>query len=179
MATTTGKTIALLVLVALILLVGLRLTPLYIAPFGIFAGTIETIRDGVGSVHFGPWGFPFRSISFLSFLFLILWIVVIVWVYRDAERRGMNGVLWALLVLIGNVIGLIIYLILRTDYAPGDQNRAKSTGIKCPSCKKPVGGDFAYCPHCGHSLKNVCSKCGKSIESGWKNCPHCGTNLSA
>lgn len=23
----------------------------------------------------------------------------------------------------------------------------------CPSCQKPVGGDFAFCPHCGHKLK--------------------------
>lgn len=23
----------------------------------------------------------------------------------------------------------------------------------CPSCHKELGGDFAFCPHCGHSLK--------------------------
>ena len=23
----------------------------------------------------------------------------------------------------------------------------------CPACQKELGGDFAFCPHCGHSLK--------------------------
>jgi sec-independent protein translocase protein TatA len=23
----------------------------------------------------------------------------------------------------------------------------------CPSCHKELGGDFAFCPHCGHGLK--------------------------
>jgi sec-independent protein translocase protein TatA len=23
----------------------------------------------------------------------------------------------------------------------------------CPSCQKELGGDFAFCPHCGHGLK--------------------------
>ena len=23
----------------------------------------------------------------------------------------------------------------------------------CPACKKELGGEFAFCPHCGHKLK--------------------------
>jgi sec-independent protein translocase protein TatA len=23
----------------------------------------------------------------------------------------------------------------------------------CPQCQKELGGDFAFCPHCGHNLK--------------------------
>ena len=23
----------------------------------------------------------------------------------------------------------------------------------CPACQKELGGEFAFCPHCGHSLK--------------------------
>ncbi len=23
----------------------------------------------------------------------------------------------------------------------------------CPGCQKAVGGEFAFCPHCGHKLK--------------------------
>lgn len=33
--------------------------------------------------------------------------------------------------------------------APGAQAQAPT----CPGCQKPVGGDFAFCPHCGHKLK--------------------------
>jgi len=115
MATSAGKTIALILLVVIILLLAWRLTPLCIAPLGIFTGTIKTLRTGLDSIHFWPYDFRLISLPFFSIGLLILWIVVIIWVYRDAERRGMNGLLWALLVLIGNLIGLLIYLIVRTD----------------------------------------------------------------
>lgn len=25
----------------------------------------------------------------------------------------------------------------------------------CPQCQKELGGDFAFCPHCGHGLKSA------------------------
>jgi sec-independent protein translocase protein TatA len=25
----------------------------------------------------------------------------------------------------------------------------------CPQCQKELGGDFAFCPHCGHNLKSA------------------------
>jgi len=60
----------------------------------------------------------------------VIWIVIAVWVYRDATARGMNGALWVLIVLLVGVIGLVIYLVLRGEkpllqqppyaqYAPG------------------------------------------------------------
>ncbi len=50
---------------------------------------------------------------------LIIFIVIIllaIWVYRDAESRGMSGVLWLIVVLVGSWIGLIIYLVIRRDH---------------------------------------------------------------
>ncbi|MBS7248444.1 MAG: PLDc N-terminal domain-containing protein [Candidatus Jordarchaeales archaeon] len=44
---------------------------------------------------------------------IILDIVIAVWVYRDAKRRGMEAALWLLIVLLTGLIGLIIYLIVR------------------------------------------------------------------
>lgn len=41
--------------------------------------------------------------------------------------------------------------ITKTEEAsPGAQAQAPA----CPNCQKPVGGDFAFCPHCGHKLKS-------------------------
>jgi len=40
-------------------------------------------------------------------------ILLCVWVYRDAESRGMGGVLWLIVVILTGIIGLIIYLIVR------------------------------------------------------------------
>jgi hypothetical protein len=55
-------------------------------------------------------------------VFLILWIFVLIWVYRDAEERGMSGILWVLVVFFLSIIGLIIYIVVRDDkptYAQG------------------------------------------------------------
>jgi len=114
-------------------------------------------------------------LSGLSFLFLIIWICVIIWVYRDAVRRGMNGVLWALLVFIGNLVGLLIYLIVRSDSARASP--AETPHQSCPKCQKVVSAGFAYCPHCGAPIQNVCPVCGKRVEESWKACPHCGERL--
>jgi hypothetical protein len=42
-----------------------------------------------------------------------LWILIAVWVYRDARDRGMDAAIWLLIVLLLGIIGLIIYLIVR------------------------------------------------------------------
>jgi len=37
----------------------------------------------------------------------IVAILLAVWVYRDAEKRGESGILWLIIVLITGIIGLI------------------------------------------------------------------------
>ncbi len=49
----------------------------------------------------------------LPVIWFIVAILCCIWVYRDAEKRGMSGVLWLIVVLIIGIIGLIIYLIVR------------------------------------------------------------------
>jgi hypothetical protein len=36
-----------------------------------------------------------------------------VWVYRDAEARGMDGAVWLLILLVSGPLGLILYFVLR------------------------------------------------------------------
>ncbi|UCE29930.1 MAG: hypothetical protein JSV85_03245 [Candidatus Bathyarchaeota archaeon] len=45
----------------------------------------------------------------------IIGILICIWVYRDAESRGMSGVLWLIVVLIASIVGLIIYLVVRKE----------------------------------------------------------------
>jgi len=63
-----------------------------------------------------PLQFVFGTAS-LMWALIIIWCVVAVvmgvWVYRDAEDRGENGVLWLIVVLLLGVVGLIIYLVMR------------------------------------------------------------------
>jgi putative membrane protein len=65
---------------------------------------------------------PLTTVSVLGFVGLILLIPIIwfviailfcIWVYRDAESRGMSGALWLIIVLIAGIIGLIVYLVVR------------------------------------------------------------------
>lgn len=46
----------------------------------------------------------------------IIFILIAVWVYKDASKRGMSGGLWLLIVIILGIIGLIIYLIVRRGH---------------------------------------------------------------
>ncbi len=176
MATSTEKTIGLILLVIIILALAGLITPLIVGPFGFFSGALHMLRLQGGEIsHIGPSLLRFSFYSISSLALLIIWIFVIVWVYRDAERRGMNGVLWALLVLIGNIIGLLIYLIVRSDSIPA--LKAGHETQECPSCQKQVDASFVFCPYCAARLHAVCPECGKPTEENWKACPHCGKKL--
>lgn len=181
MATSKGKTIGLILLVMLILLVAFEMSPFYLAPFGIFSGIFHTIK-GVFMKGFGIFNghiFGFRPFPFFSIIIFFIWIMVIVWVFRDAERRGLNGLLWALLVLIGNLIGLIIYLIIRNGKTKEEAGvEEESTAVDCIHCGKPVDPGFAFCPGCGKSLKDLCPNCSSEVKGDWQVCPHCGKKLS-
>ncbi len=55
------------------------------------------------------------------------WLLTLVWSYIDAERRGMNGALWALLVFIlGFPLGPLVYLVFRASGS--DSNVSSTTG---------------------------------------------------
>ncbi len=45
----------------------------------------------------------------------LMWILIAVWVYRDAKERGMEAGIWVLIVLLIGVIGLVVYFIVRSD----------------------------------------------------------------
>jgi len=51
----------------------------------------------------------------IAVVWFVVAILIAVWVYRDAEKRGESGALWLIIVLITGIIGLIIWLIIRGD----------------------------------------------------------------
>jgi len=75
-------------------------------------------------------------------LFFAAYIMLVGYVYGDARRRGMPAALWTLLVvLIPNLIGFIVYFILRRSiFAP------------CPQCGRGAEIGQIYCSSCGHKL---------------------------
>jgi len=206
MKASTGKSVGLIFVILIILAAGMRLTPLVVAPLGIFSGLSQAVRStvhGLGRISFEP---------LFGGALVVFWILVLFWVYRDAERRKMNGVLWALLVFIGNLVGLIIYLIVRNEERPskapgaaagpaagggpsamagasagGGSSAAEPAAAtaepccppSCPKCGKPADSKHAFCPFCGENLRPVCPRCGKPVEPAWRACAHCGEMLKS
>jgi hypothetical protein len=73
---------------------------------------------------------------------LAAYIMLLGYVYGDARRRGMPAGLWVLLVLlIPNLIGFVVYFILRRSiFAP------------CQNCGRGAEVGQIYCSQCGHKL---------------------------
>lgn len=56
---------------------------------------------------------------FLVFVlfFLVFAVALPLWVYSDAKSKGSdNAVLWALMVFLAPLLGLVLYLLLGDDY---------------------------------------------------------------
>ena len=66
--------------------------------------------------YMGGWGggFPFWGLG-MMFFWLIVFLIIAYLVYQDANTRGMNGLLWGILVLIPmlGILFLIMYIIGR------------------------------------------------------------------
>lgn len=83
----------------------------------------------------------------------ILWLMLSLWVKKDAEARGEEGSGWFLIVLFTGVIGLIIWFIMRPK-----QRLDELQGYPLPQ--------NATCPHCGGPVKF------KREKNKW-GCPRC------
>ena len=53
------------------------------------------------------------TMCFLIAIPFIIGILIAVWMYKDAKKRGENAVLWLIVGLLLPIIGLIIWLIVR------------------------------------------------------------------
>lgn len=100
---------------------------------------------------------------------LTIFIMIGVYVYKDANARGMNGLLWAIVAMFApSFIGIIVYLIVRENYA----------NMACSNCGAQVKPGYNTCPNCGSSLKERCENCGAYVEPEFKVCPNCAHELS-
>ncbi len=96
---------------------------------------------------------------------LVAIIVLFVgYINGDARRRGMNALLWTLVVIfVPNLIGFILYFLLR-----------KPLPVICPQCSASLNTEFNYCPKCNFRLTPTCSACQRSISPEDAYCPYCG-----
>ncbi|MFH0749015.1 MAG: zinc ribbon domain-containing protein [Candidatus Bathyarchaeota archaeon] len=91
----------------------------------------------------------FVSWFFVASAFFLIGLLLCIWVYRDAQQRGMNGALWLIIVLIANIVGLLIYLVVRDPVKPYPPPATYSTNQYCKYCGSPLSPDARFCPKCG------------------------------
>ncbi len=112
----------------------------------------------------------FGAICAFAIAWLVIFILIAIWVYRDAESRGMGGALWLIIVILLGIIGLIVYLIVRGShpvggtaapyaayppqypppaYPPQQPPAAPAGAATCKNCGSPLNPGAAFCPRCG------------------------------
>lgn len=105
---------------------------------------------------------------------LTAWGLPPAWVILDARKRGaQRPVLWGVFVLLTWIVGLVVYLMLRSE---------GPSAFPCDSCGREVQKGFAACPYCGQDLRpriSRCPSCKRLIDRDWSFCPYCKAQLSA
>lgn len=131
--------------------------------------------------------FGMEWVAFLALILLvplIVFIFVAVWMYRDAESRGMGGGLWVILLVvaslfasfIGGIIVLVIYLVVRESHPVGGPYAYGYVPPQYgyPYYYPPPGGP----PVAGMPSPAMCRRCGTLIPfPDARFCPNCGTAL--
>ena len=121
-------------------------------------------------------------------LLVILYVLSIVWVVRDAYLRGTKWQIWLVVSLVP-IIGLIAYCLLRPPLLQIDRDEQElEVALKqrqlmkygeCAACGYPVEADYVLCPNCHAQLKNLCGHCGHALDPAWTVCPYCATPVGA
>ena len=121
---------------------------------------------------------------------LLLWLSIIVWVYRDIRERTRDIGLQVLAVFVVmmffpgfNIPGLALYLMMRPResleeaYSRSLEEEALLREIGdeglCPSCRRFVERSWRVCPFCQTQLKDVCHECQQLLSFNWVVCPSC------
>ena len=117
-------------------------------------------------------------------LLVILYVLSIVWVVRDAYLRGSYWYVWAIVALVP-LLGIIAYCLLRPPLLLIDRDEQElEVALKqrqlmhygeCANCGYPVEADYVLCPNCHQRLKNLCGHCGHALDPAWTVCPYCAS----
>lgn len=91
------------------------------------------------------------------------WLLVAGWLYQQAVRSNMNGVLWLLLGLVGNLAAVVLFFLYR-----------HLLFVNCDDCGGWSPKHAGYCRHCGAALGRHCPVCGEAMGRNDHYCSHCG-----
>lgn len=124
------------------------------------------------------------AVAAVIIIVIIMYLLSIVWVIKDARHRGASAVMWGIIAIIP-IAGLLAYCLLRPSLASEDQEALDMELAlmryqlgdygNCPHCGYVIQKDFVACPHCHKQLRNVCTCCHKVLDADWTICPYCTT----
>ena len=124
------------------------------------------------------------AFSIFIVLLVVLYILSIVWVVRDAYMRGTHWYVWGVVALVP-LLGVIAYCLLRPPLLQIDRDEQELEVVlkqrelmkygECATCGYPVESDYVVCPNCHSRLKNLCPSCHHALEPSWTVCPYCAT----
>ena len=79
------------------------------------------------------------------FCLIPFWILLPLWVFKDARKQHLNASKWTIITAFINIFGLGLYLIFRTKNVKylASVNSAKDGCVLCPHCGKKINMDVA------------------------------------
>ena len=101
----------------------------------------------------------------LALIFVVYWIGLALWAFKDASKNQKNSSLWGIIVLLTNLVGVIIY------------EMYKQNSMICNKCGFMQSKKNIFCTKCGNQLNDLCSKCGNITCKGDQYCSKCGNKL--
>ncbi len=122
-------------------------------------------------------------VFFLILWIVIIWILGIIWVAKDANARILNIFLQTVCILLATILwplGVILYKIFRpVHYLSAYQiEKALIAMISakrtiCLTCWTINPLDHLFCHTCGKAIKDTCKECNHSIRKDDDYCGHC------
>ncbi len=105
------------------------------------------------------------AVALAMLFFCVYWVLIALWMYRDAAKCKLSPLYWGLIGLFTNLIGLIVYKIYKRSMAI------------CTACGAAQSVDHLYCAVCGAQLGTCCESCGCKVGSKDIFCHHCGDKI--
>lgn len=105
------------------------------------------------------------SAAIFVFFLCIYWVLIALWMYKDAAKSKLSPVYWGLIGLFTNLIGLIVYKIYK-----------RNTAV-CSSCGAAQSQGHLYCSWCGAQLGIRCENCNSKVSAKDSFCHHCGSKI--
>ena len=105
------------------------------------------------------------SAALAMLFFCVYWVLIALWMSRDAAKCKLDTLYWGLIGLLTNVVGLLVYQIYKRSLA------------KCAECGAVQRASHLFCTTCGAQLGTRCDSCGAKVGPKDTFCHHCGNKI--